>query len=179
MFASDPSTKLRLRLAAASLALVATSIPFLAIGWAEKLPAELADVQKANAGDAFVLREATGIPDDELASLRQHLHEDGRLVLWYPFDTVPEDAKGTLTEMLESRVQLYRNLLYPRPREARMARDPAELRSWISPELRGKLLVVDLLQQDGQLPDDGVFELVHERRVGVRVRHWLLREVGK
>lgn len=158
---------------------IAVPLPFLVHGRVAAAPEIMSLCAAAADGTRAALLRATGIPDDELAALRARFPEDGLLVVFYDLAPLPVDAKAQLSPMLESRSQLYRNLLYPHPRDVRMARDTGELGRLVQLPHPGALVVVDLRQEDSGPPSVGDFELGFERKAGVRVRHWLLRGVPK
>ncbi len=125
-------------------------------------------------GHEAALRSGSGIPRDEEASLRARLDEGSLVVVYFPLDAIAPEVRTPLVEMLESRTQIYRNLLYPTPRDVRMAIGAAEVDAALQ-GLDGRVAVVVDLRQDGGPAPVANCELVHERSEEVRVRHWLVR----
>jgi hypothetical protein len=166
------------RRAAALLALACLPAPFLVWEWILDLAAERERIAVGLQGQQRSMREATGIPDDELSSLRANLDERDRLLVFFPIDLEPHAAQPALVKMLEPRTQIYRNLLYPRPRDGRMCRSASEVARESSVPGAEDVVVVDLRQQGEDVPVDGA-TLVFERREGIRVRHWRLRGGGR
>lgn len=118
-------------------------------------------------------------PDDE-ALLRDYFRGDGRIVTYYPVDRLPPELRDEATRRIEIPMQGLRNLLYPHPRDCAYARNGAELQAALSGRLEGRLVVVDLAQDDTALPVAGEFDLLRERWFdSVRVRYWSLRKVGR
>lgn len=156
------------------LLLACVPLPFLVFSWALRLPQPFASAMAGLRGHEAALRSATGIPQAEEAALRSRLDERGLVIVYFPLDAIAPDARMPLVEMLESRTQLYRNLLYPTPRDVRMASGAAELDAAML-GLDGRVAVVVDLRQDGGPAPVANGELVHERDEGVRVRHWLVR----
>lgn len=178
--AEEPSTARRVAFVATLV--LALPVPFLVLGRAEAAPEVQRLVEAGLHGSHAALLAATGIPDDELAALRATFADDsaaGRVVVFYDLAALPDDAKAQLLPMLESRAQLYRNLLYPTPRNTRMARDANELARHLADSPRGALVVVDLRQEFAALPSELPFERGYVREEGVRIRHWLLRGARK
>lgn len=178
--AEDPRAARRIAFAATLV--LALPVPFLVHGRVAAAPEVKRLVDVALQGSREAMRAATGIPDDELAALRAAFAGaagDGRVVVFYDLASLPDEAKAQLVPMLESRTQLYRNLLYPAPRDTRMARDAGELARHLAESPRGAMVVVDLRQEFAALPTDLAFERGYVREQGVRIRHWLLRGAGK
>ena len=180
----DPSTDLVAqtsraapRLARWLLALSCAPLPFLALGAKAEIAGDAGRVEPALMGHAESLLRASGIPDEELASLRSHLVERDRLLVFHPLDGVPADALPKLKELLAVRMQIYSNLLYPRPREARFCASVDDVKTAVLPRSKSSI-VVDLRQDESPSPIDGA-ELVYARREGIRIRHWLLRGTAK
>ena len=159
------------------LALACAPLPLVALALPAAIEKGLQRVDAASKGHAQSLLLASGIPDEELASLRARLDEHALLIVFFPLDGLPADARAKLLEMLESRMQIYRNLLYPRPRDARMCASVEDAQRAAAARV-GAALVVDLRQEDAASPVEGA-EAVYTRVEGVRVRHWLLRGAAK
>jgi hypothetical protein len=165
------------RLARWLLALACAPLPFLAFASKDEIAEDAGRVEQAAKGHAESLLHASGIPDEELASLRSHLVERDRLLVFHPLDGVPADARPKLMELLAVRMQIYSNLLYPRPREARFCASVDDVKTAALPRTKSSI-VVDLRQDESPSPIDGA-ELVYARREGIRIRHWLLRGTAK
>lgn len=179
-FAEAPSAARRVAFAATLV--LALPVPFLVLGRVEAAPEVKRLVEAGLQGSRAAMLAATGIPDEELAALRAVFANDsaaGRVVVFYDLAALPYDAKAQLLPMLESRAQLYRNLLYPAPRDTRMARDANELARHLAESPGGAIVVVDLRQEFAALPTELPFERGYVREEGVRIRHWILRGVGK
>jgi hypothetical protein len=156
------------------LLLACVPLPFLAFSWALRLPEPFASAMEGLRGHEASLRSGSGILQEEEASLRARLDERGLVVVYFPLDVIAPDARVPLVEMLESRTQIYRNLLYPTPRDVRMAISAAEIEAALL-GFDGRVAVVVDLRQDGGPAPVANCELVHERSEEVRVRHWLVR----
>ena len=156
------------------LLLACVPLPFLAFSWALRLPEPFASAMEGLRGHEVALRSGSGIPREEEASLRARLDERCLVIVYFPLDAIAPDVRMPLVEMLESRTQLYRNLLYPTPRDVRMAIGSAELDAALL-GLDGRVAVVVDLRQDGGPSPVATGELVYERGEGVRMRHWLVR----
>ena len=160
------------------LVLVCVPLPFLAFEWGRSLPETVRRLDVGLAGREAALRNATGITEDELDSLRANLDERDRLLVYFPIDLEPHAAQPSLVEILATRMQVYRNLLYPRPRDGRMCRGSDEARRQVVAHGAEYVLLVDLRQQGDEAPVDGA-TLAFERRAGIRVRHWRIEGAGK
>jgi hypothetical protein len=154
--------------------LACVPLPFLAFSWSLRLPEPFASAMEGMRGHEVALRSGSGIPPEEEASLRASLDETGLLVVYFPLDAIAPEVRTPLVEMLESRTQIYRNLLYPTPRGGRMAMGTAELDAAML-GLDGRAAVVVDLRQDGGPAPIANCEVIYERSEGVRVRHWLVR----
>lgn len=166
------------RRAAALLALACLPAPFLLALWILGLGAECGRIAVGLQCHERSMREATGIPDDELASLRANLDERDRLLVFFPIDLEPDSARPALFEILEPRTQIYRNLLYPCPRDGRMCGSAMDVARAVAVPGAEQALIVDLRQQGDDVPVAGA-ALVFERREGIRVRHWIVRGGGR
>lgn len=168
-------------LAALACAFVAARVPALVADVFARGGKQLDDARKALTMTRDELVEATAaVPPDLEALLRSRLGTEGRLVAFLPLGEMPEAARRLGEATLLAQYDCLRNLLYPEPRDVRMARDAGELRGFLEPRFAGRLLVADFGQQGERLPVPGTFELLRERRIGSgRARWWLLREGGR
>ncbi len=160
------------------LVFLCAPMPFLAFAWGSSLPAVSSRIATGLAGREVSLRNATGITDEELHSLRVSLDERDRLLVFFPIDQEPEAVRPALLEMLEPRTQIYRNLLYPRPRDGRMCTSAAEVARAVASAGAADVLLVDLRQTGEELVVEGA-TLVFEQREGIRVRHWRIAGSGR
>lgn len=160
------------------LVLACVPLPFLAFDWGHALPEAVRRIDLGLEGREASLRKATGITDDEMESLRANLDERDRLLVFFPIDMEPHAAQPSLVEILATRMQVYRNLLYPRPRDGWMCRGVDDARRQVAAPGAEDVLLVDLRQQGEEAPVAGAM-MAFERRAGIRVRHWRIKGAGK
>lgn len=165
------------RLARLLLALACAPLPFLALASKAEIAEDASRAEQALKGHAESMLLASGLPGEEVAALRSHLVEGDRLIVFHPLDGAPADALPKLKELLAVRMQIYSNLLYPRPREARFCPSVDDVKTAVLPRTKSSM-VIDLRQDESPSPIDGA-ELVYARREGIRIRHWLLRGTPK
>lgn len=130
---------------------------------------------------ALRIERASGISPALAAAIRAALPEDGRLVVYSPYGGQPfeldgGDPRGEPARLVRGLFERVKNLLYPRPRDVRFARDAGELRNHVDPALAGRLCVIDGTQEPVELAVGGAYELLFEEPGRIpRLRLWRLR----
>ncbi len=150
---------------------------FLLAGMFPRLRTSFASVGRALQGREAVMQSGPAMPAAELAALAREFPTDGRLLLYYPLEREPQAAQQGLRELFDGRLQVYRNLRYPRPRDVRIAASAAELATALREPCDGPFYVVDLRLEDGpplveSAASDRALSMEFEHRIGGRVRHW-------
>jgi hypothetical protein len=174
----------RANLQTAALLWAALPAAFLLAGVAPHLQDDFRAVGLALQGRDAVMQSGPAMPAEELAALAREFPADGLLLLYYPLAQEPEQVRQGLGALFDSRLQVYRNLLYPRPRDVRIVDSEAALLAALGAASDGPRYVVDLRQEDGPplpTPAEGGPELAleFEHRIGGRVRHWRAAEGGR
>ena len=183
-------------------------IPWQAFSSAKGWPSVLQRADEALHDSAAArIQKTIGLAPATVQLLRQRLSRDGRLVVYFRL-LGNKDEQVFWEKLLRDKYEQIKNLLYPTPRDSAFARNEDELAQTLGPQWKGKLIVVDCTQDDGELPVRAQFELLTEERIGSirpppgeitspepvkppppgeitspepvkpRMRFWLLRKVG-
>lgn len=124
------------------------------------------------------VQRASGLGPALVQRLRQDLQESDRLVLFSPyggqqFELLGDDPRGEPARQIRTLFERTKNLLYPRPRDVRFARDPAELLQQLEGAVPGRCFVLDGTQGPIELVHGGRFELRHTELLGTaQLRLW-------
>jgi len=124
------------------------------------------------------LQRASGLGPDLVQQLRQDLAEQDRLVLFSPYggqdhELDGDDPRGEPARQIRTLFERTKNLLYPRPRDVRFARDAAELLQQLEGAVPGRCFVLDGTQAPVPLAVGGRYELRHVETLGTaQLRLW-------
>lgn len=151
----------------------------LAAGTAAKLPVALAAATAALTEPVELrVQRASGLGPSLVQRLRQDLQESDRLVLFSPyggqqFELLGDDPRGEPARQIRTLFERTKNLLYPRPRDVRFARDPAELLQQLDGAVPGRCFVLDGTQGPIDLTFGGRYEPRHTELLGTaQLRLW-------